>query len=181
MFFSKMFRPGGVIDSPPEIRLRRVFIPPPTPNIRSSLRMVEEIGKAAERAARCLDETQLHDALRSVRYFLDEAEKRVGEEQPAEHGPDTSAKNYFHAKADEMDAEGMLPIPGKVPSPAPWPAPPEATLSGVVHAITCHDCRYYTTGSKSLHCLMAPDNPGAECEKLRNGLIGICADLVPND
>lgn len=33
---------------------------------------------------------------------------------------------YFDEIARDMDAKGLLPIPGKVPAPTPWPEPPNA-------------------------------------------------------
>lgn len=35
---------------------------------------------------------------------------------------------YFEAVADDMDAKGLLPTPGKVPTPAPWPEPPNVGI-----------------------------------------------------
>jgi hypothetical protein len=43
---------------------------------------------------------------------------------------------------------------------------------------TCHQCRFYANGGTYTHCLIAPDNPFLENDKLKNGLIGECDDFV---
>lgn len=51
--------------------------PPPMPDIREALEDVRELEKAVERAKRCWNRTQLVDALRSARHFLDLADRAL--------------------------------------------------------------------------------------------------------
>ena len=57
--------------------------PPPVPEIRSALVLVGEAGKAIHRATSAWNRYQLDDAIRSARYFLDEAEAEIKRGRPA--------------------------------------------------------------------------------------------------
>ncbi len=51
--------------------------PPPMPDIREALLRVWDLQAAASRAGACWNRTQLKDALRSARHFLDAADKAL--------------------------------------------------------------------------------------------------------
>lgn len=49
--------------------------PPPMPNIQSARRTTDDLVKASQRANAAWNKSQMIDALRSVRYWLELAEK----------------------------------------------------------------------------------------------------------
>lgn len=64
-------------------RVKPEFIPAPMPQVRVALLSVRDLQEAADRAAKAWNLTQLRDALRSVRYFLELAESSLEKEAAA--------------------------------------------------------------------------------------------------
>ncbi len=56
--------------------------PQPMPQVQPALLCVRDMQAAAERASGCWNVTQMRDALRSVRYFLEKAEAALPKESP---------------------------------------------------------------------------------------------------
>ena len=66
-------------------RTTRPLNPGPMPQVRCALMSVRDLQEAAGRAAQAWNPTQLRDALRSVRYFLEAAEASLEKEAAAMH------------------------------------------------------------------------------------------------